>query len=147
MSKPAAPFAFTIRLVTWPEANHILTPIRHQVFVEEQHVPVDIELDEHDVVSTHALALSNSGQALGTGRLLHDGHIGRMAVLARARGYGVGSAILKTLIDLARERGMGCVRLHAQVAARSFYARHGFVAEDGTYMQAGIPHIHMQRDL
>jgi predicted GNAT family N-acyltransferase len=121
--------------------------IRKQVFVVEQGVPYEIELDEWDERSDHALAYDADGRAIGTGRLLPDGHIGRMAVLREARGQGVGSAILAALIDRAGARAMKRIELSAQTHAVPFYRRHGFSAFGEEYMEAGIPHLAMARDL
>jgi predicted GNAT family N-acyltransferase len=121
--------------------------IRFTVFVEEQRVPSEMELDEWDAPSLHALARDRSGSAIGTARLLPDGHIGRMAVLREARGSGAGSALLQTLMRAARERGDREVMLNAQTHALPFYRRFGFVEEGGEYDDAGIAHIAMRRPL
>lgn len=128
----------------WDSLGQAAGAVRHDVFVVEQGVPEALELDEMDACSLHALALDPSGQALGTGRLLPDGHIGRMAVLAAARGQGIGGAILGTLVEQARRRGDRFVLLHAQTHAEAFYRRHGFVPEGEQFMEAGIPHILMR---
>lgn len=133
-----------IELGAWDELANEATPIRHAVFVQEQGVPVDIELDEWDPVSLHAIARDGDGRAIGTGRLLPDGHIGRMAVLRTARGSGAGTAILLALMDAARERGHREVVLNAQTHAASFYRRLGFVEEGDVFDDAGIPHIAMR---
>jgi predicted GNAT family N-acyltransferase len=83
---------------------------------------------------------------VGTGRLLPDGHIGRMAVLRTARRGGVGGAILSTLLKAAGERGDRIVELSAQRYVEAFYRRHGFVAEGEPYLEAGIEHVRMRRD-
>ncbi len=134
-----------VELGDWPSMRSSAEPVRYAVFVEEQKVPAEIELDEFDPVSVHALALDGQGRALGTGRLLPDGHIGRMAVLKQARGRGVGSALLRRLIDAARLRGDRQLVLSAQTHAIAFYARFGFVAEGEVYDDAGIPHQRMRR--
>lgn len=136
-----------IELGAWDELAQEATPIRHAVFVQEQGVPVDIELDEWDPLSLHAIARDGDGRAIGTGRLLPDGHIGRMAVLRTARGSGAGTAILLALMDAARERGHREVVLNAQTHAASFYRRLGFVEEGDVFDDAGIPHIAMRRAL
>jgi predicted GNAT family N-acyltransferase len=133
-----------IQLGVWAEVRALAAPIRFAVFVEEQKVPAAIELDEHDAVSLHALAFDARASAVGTGRLLPDGHIGRMAVLAAARGGGVGSALLRALMDSARARGQREVMLSAQLHAVPFYRRHGFVAEGSVYREAGIAHVDMR---
>ena len=135
----------TVRVVTgtWQELGPAASAVRHAVFVREQGVPVDLELDEFDAVSLHALAYDGDN-VVGTGRLLPDGHIGRMAVERDARGAGVGSALLAALMAAARQRGDAEVVLHAQLTARDFYLRHGYVAEGDTFMDAGIEHIAMR---
>jgi len=135
-----------IELLPWKRARAHAAPIRFTVFVEEQRVPAEIELDEMDAKSLHAVAFGNR-LALGTGRLLPDGHVGRMAVLKDWRGRGVGSLILKALIDAARSRGDRELMLSAQVHAIAFYRAHGFVEEGAQYMEAGIPHVDMRRVL
>ncbi len=79
-----------IELLSWEEARAHASPIRFAVFVEEQGVPREIELDEHDPVSIHVVAFDDQ-QPVATGRLLPDGHIGRMAVLKDWRGRGIGA--------------------------------------------------------
>ena len=120
--------------------------IRHAVFVEEQGVPAEMELDEHDAASLHALAF-DGGTAVGTGRLLPDAHIGRMAVRKHFRGRGVGSALLLKLCEAARGRGDREVVLAAQVHALPFYRAHGFEPYGAVYHDAGIPHQDMRRAL
>lgn len=130
------------RVVTggWDALGAEAGRIRLEVFVEEQRVPLEEELDARDAQCLHAIAYDADGQAMGTGRLLPDGHIGRMAVRKPWRGQGVGSLLLTALMDAARRRGDAEVVLDAQLQARPFYARHGFVEEGETFMDAGIPH-------
>ena len=136
-----------VRLVTWEQAEQSLLAVRHTVFVQEQEVPAVLEQDGRDPVCVHALAEDDVGRAIGTGRLLPDGHIGRMAVLAEWRGRGVGSSLLGALVDAARIRGRTQVCLHAQVAACGFYERYGFVVTSGVYLEAGIEHVDMTATL
>lgn len=138
--------ALVVRLGSWDELSAQASPIRFTVFVDEQKVPVELELDEFDPLSCHALALAGD-EAIGTGRLLPDGHIGRMAVLAGWRGRGVGALLLQALIDEAKRRGMARVVLNAQTHALGFYARFGFVPEGEEYEEAGLPHRTMSRSL
>lgn len=137
----------TVELGGWDALAHEATPIRHAVFVREQGVPVDIELDDWDPLSLHAIARDGEGRAIGTGRLLPDGHIGRMAVLKEVRGRGAGTAILLALMDAARQRGRREVVLNAQTHAAPFYRRLGFVEEGDVFDDAGIDHIAMRRAL
>jgi predicted GNAT family N-acyltransferase len=135
---------YRVRLVDWREASGVLAAIRTTVFVGEQKVPPDIEIDGRDGACVHALAETADGTAIGTGRLMPDGRIGRMAVLAAWRGRGVGGAILAALRDEARRLGMRETHLHAQSHARAFYEKHGYRAEGDEYVEAGIPHVLMR---
>jgi predicted GNAT family N-acyltransferase len=142
-----------IELMGWERARAEASRIRFQVFVEEQGVPRDIELDERDARCVHALAHAD-GKAVGTGRLLPReedapavAHVGRMAVLAEWRGRGIGSRILEALIGEARERGDRQVALSAQIHALEFYRGHGFEPVGEIYEEAGIPHRKMRRGI
>ena len=135
-----------IELLPWERARAHAAPIRFAVFVEEQGVPLAMELDEMDDKSVHAVAYYRE-DPIGTGRLLPDGHIGRMAVLQPWRGRGIGGRILAKLMEAARARGDKEVVLSAQVHAMAFYRTHGFVEEGAEYMDAGIPHVDMRRRL
>jgi predicted GNAT family N-acyltransferase len=137
----------SIRILDWHAARIAALTVREAVFVVEQGVPPEIELDEWDPQCDHALALEPGGRAVGTGRLLPDGHIGRMAVLRDWRGRGVGGAILAALVERAAARGMTRLVLNAQTHAAPFYARYGFVAFGDEFMEADIPHVAMARDL
>jgi predicted GNAT family N-acyltransferase len=89
----------------------------------------------------------DDAKPVATGRLLPDGHIGRMAVLKDWRNRGIGSAMLKALVARAKENGYPEVVLSAQVHAMAFYGAHGFVAEGEEYLEAGIRHQAMKRRL
>ena len=134
-------------LLDWNAARTEAVPIRTVVFVEEQGVPAALELDAIDAQCDHAIARTPAGTAIATGRLLPDGHIGRMAVLADWRGRGVGRAVLEALMARASERGMTEVVLSAQTHAAPFYAKRGFVERGAIFMDAAIPHIEMSRRL
>jgi predicted GNAT family N-acyltransferase len=135
-----------IELLSWEKARADASPIRFEVFVAEQRVPAHIELDEMDARCVHAIAYEN-GAPIATGRLLPDGHIGRMAVLKPWRGRGVGSAILAALVKAARGRGDARIELSAQVHAVPFYLAHGFKPVGKVYEEAGIPHQAMAKAL
>jgi predicted GNAT family N-acyltransferase len=135
-----------IELLDWTAARAEASRIRTTVFVEEQGVPMAIEMDDKDAASAHAIAYDD-GRAVGTGRLLPDGHIGRMAVLKQSRGAGVGGAILDRLVEEARRRGMKEVVLAAQTHALDFYRKHGFREAGPVFEEAGIPHQDMRRVL
>ena len=142
-----SPHEFSLRTASWAADQAALQDLRRAVFIIEQQVPESLEWDEFDGVSVHALAQNAQGEAIGTGRLLPDGHIGRMAVRRDWRGRGVGGAILEFLIDCARRRGDRKLQLNAQTHAIGFYQRHGFVAQGEEFPDAGIPHRQMIRTL
>jgi predicted GNAT family N-acyltransferase len=106
-----------------------------------------MEYDAADPVSLHALARGPDDQAVGTGRLLPDGHLGRMAVLSDWRGKGVGTALLSRLIEAARDRQISRLALNAQLSAADFYRRFGFLEEGDDFIEAGIPHVAMVKRL
>jgi len=137
------PDHYRIQLMTWSDAKAPARAVRETVFVEEQGVPRELEWDEWDESSDHAIAVATGWEAIGTARLLPDGHVGRMAVLPQWRGRGVGAALLCALLGLARAKGMGAVMLNAQVHAAGFYRRFGFVDQGTQFLEAGIPHVPM----
>src|SRR6185436_16699255 len=136
-----------VQLMTWEEAQPVAAPIRFAIFVGEQNVPAGIELDEMDAKCMHAIAYDESGKAIGTGRLLPEGRIGRMAVVKEWRRRGVGADLLEALVAEARRRGHAEVTLSAQLQAAEFYRSHGFVAEGKVYTEAGILHQTMRKEL
>ncbi len=136
-----------VDVVDYPAQRDALHRVRHAVFVEEQQVPAALEIDALDPASVHVLARDGDGIPIGAGRLTPDGRIGRMAVLAAWRGKGVGEALLQALVEQARASGWREVGLHAQLPARVFYTRQGFLPEGAEFEEAGIAHQHMRRSL
>jgi predicted GNAT family N-acyltransferase len=141
------PAPFTIRVTIWAEALPLARPVRERVFIDEQRVPQELEWDEWDEASEHAVALDVQGNPIGTARLLPDGRIGRMAVLKEWRGKGVGGALLEAMLGRARVRSMPSALLHAQTHAAGFYRRFGFSERGEEFLEAGIPHVEMGLDL
>ena len=135
---------FSLRHVEWQRDSAAVRTVREAVFVIEQRVPVSLEWDGVDPQCVHVLA-EIDGIAVGTGRLLPDGHIGRMAVLAQWRGQGIGAAMLDWLLDIARKRKMTRIVLHSQSHAIAFYERAGFRIEGEEFMEAGIAHRRMTK--
>jgi predicted GNAT family N-acyltransferase len=120
-----------------------------RVFIEEQHVPEEIELDADDARAIHALALEGE-RPVGCGRMLErDGYvkIGRMAVLAERRRAGVGRGVLAFLVERARQRGFKRAVLDAQLHAEGFYLKQGFTPVGEMFEEAGIMHRRMERTL
>ena len=136
----------SIRQADWPLDAQALEQIRRRVFIDEQGVPRDIEWDGRDEQALHVIA-EHQGHAIGCGRLLEDGRIGRLAVLGDWRAQGVGRRLLSRLIELAQARGDSAVYLHAQADSVDFYTRAGFSAHGEAFDEADIAHFAMRRDL
>ncbi len=136
----------TIRIESgdWDSLRGDAAVIRYGVFVLEQNVPEDMELDLLDPVSRHWLARSPAGNAVATARLTPDHQLGRMAVLREWRGRGIGTRLVETIQQHALERQVAALILHAQLQAIPFYRRLGFLAEGPTFDDAGIPHRRMR---
>jgi len=139
--------AFRVERIDYATGVDALRAVREPVFVQEQQVPIELEWDELDPVCTHVLARDADGAPIGTGRLTPERKIGRMAVLPAWRGRGVGDALLLALVDEAKRQRWPEVKLHAQVTALGFYAKHGFVPVGPRFMEAGIEHQTMRRRL
>ena len=139
--------SFTIRRALWEADEPLIRGVREAVFVREQRIPVELEWDDADASATHVLAFAENGEAIGTGRQLPSGHIGRMAVLRAYRGQGVGRALLAALLDAARANGHAEVTLSAQTQVIGFYQRMGFLPVGEVYREAGIPHQRMRLGL
>ncbi|MBU3724388.1 MAG: GNAT family N-acetyltransferase [Burkholderiaceae bacterium] len=133
-----------LSLGSWSDLGNAAAKIRFAVFVDEQNVPQELELDDLDPLCVHAL-IQIDGQPVATGRLCPDGRIGRMAVIKAFRGQGLGDEILGALISAAASRGQSETHLHAQVHALGFYERHGYTADGPEFEEAGIAHRTMRR--
>ena len=120
--------------------------IRYKVFVGEQKVPEELEIDGLDDQAKHVLAFVD-GVSIGTGRILSDGHIGRVAVLKDYRSLGIGKSIMKELIKWAQNMNLEKAWLSSQWHAHSFYLDLGFVCVGEIYKEAGIDHIKMFKKL
>ncbi len=136
-----------VQQVSHADAHVAIHDVRQRVFVQEQGIAAELERDALDPVSAHVLALNSDNQPVGTGRLAPDGRIGRMAVLAGHRSRGVGEALLEALVEAGRRLGLAELHLHAQLPARDFYARQGFLPEGEVFEEAGIGHQQMRRRL
>ena len=140
-----------LRSGNWNDLGRLAERLRMKVFVKEQGVPREIEIDEFDTMCRHVVVVNRLGHAVATGRLVSDApgvaRIGRMAVARELRGSRVGRQVLDALVQAARDRGDTHAVLHAQVHAQNFYARAGFVPEGAVYEEAGIDHITMRMTL
>ena len=120
--------------------------IRFEVFVDEQNVPEELEIDGLDEEAKHVLAYIDN-EAIGTGRILSDGHIGRVAVLKKHRGLGIGKFLMQELITCSDEKKKKKLWLASQWHAHGFYLDLGFDCEGEIYEEAGIDHIKMSKKL
>jgi predicted GNAT family N-acyltransferase len=123
--------------------------VRFAVFVDEQQIPRELEMDDRDAECRHWLATDERGEPVGTVRLDLDarGKVGRLAVLARERGRGVGRALMERVHELARARGLASVWCHAQITAVPFYERLGYRIASEPFEEAGIEHVRMEYGL
>ncbi len=138
---------FTVSLITWHDGHPLLKSIRESVFVVEQGVPAELEWDGLDEGARHALAISHKGDAIGCGRMLSNGHIGRISVLPQWRKQKVGTAIMEALLAYARSHDFQNVDVDAQTHAMPFYRKFDFVEHGEVFMDAGLPHIKMALSL
>lgn len=137
-----------IRLADFERDRELIRDVRFAVFVEEQGVPPEIEMDDADPRCVHVLAFFDES-AVGTARLdvEHGGKVGRLAVTKPMRGRGVGTALMRRLHEVARERGLRGVWCHAQLAAEPFYAKLGYESSGERFDEAGIEHVRMDKRL
>ena len=131
---------FYIELATYGVDSEALIEVRNSVFVVEQGIPSEVEFDGLDKLCQHFVARDVQGRPIGTGRLSPQGQIGRMAVLTKWRGQGVGASLLRVIIEKARNVGLTEVTANAQVSALGFYKKFGFSERGETFDEAGIPH-------
>jgi len=129
---------------SWKQSRQELKQIRTSVFIEEQHVPTELEWDEFDEQSIHFLALLNNNP-IATARLKPDGQIGRMAIIKNYRNKGIGTELLKTVLLQAKNYDYNMVYVHAQKQAINFYKQFNFIHNGTEFMDAGIKHIAMYK--
>jgi len=117
--------------------------VRTKVFVREQGIDLELDFDGLDEDALHILVFANS-KSVGTGRMLDDGHIGRIAVLKDFRGQGIGAMIVKALIKEAKNKNYKRLYLGSQLYATAFYEKLGFKTCGEVFMDAGLEHIEME---
>lgn len=130
----------------WQKHKEELSAVRHEVFVIGQNVPVEREVEEADAKYTHILAKAGD-KPIGTARLTTDGHIGRVAVLKEYRKYGIGKEMMCQIEEIAFELGFEQVDLNSQCHAVPFYESLGYEAFGDVFLDAGIEHRHMKKNL
>jgi predicted GNAT family N-acyltransferase len=127
--------------------------VRRTVFIEEQQVPEEIEMDQHDEAEAetiHFVAYAGD-KPVGAGRLRTYapgvGKVERVAVLASERGTGLGRQIMLAMEEAARKKGYARLKLNAQTHARRFYEKLGYIPVGEVFHEAGIEHIAMEKPL
>ena len=134
-----------IKIVTYDNQNEkIIRSIRDDVFINEQGIDPKIEFDGLDDSAIHTIIFVNE-KPVGTGRVLKDGHIGRIAVLSEFRGQSIGSKIIYSLTDVAIKNDYQRVYLGSQKHAIDFYTKLGFTPFGEEFIEAGIVHLSMQK--
>ena len=136
---------FSVRSASWQEDKEQLMRIRHQVFVLEQQVPIELESDSYDQSSWYVLAESSDAEPIACARLQKNGKVTRIAVLKNWRRQGVARAMLTRLIETAAQHQIEPLYLHAQLSAISLYLEFGFTQTGEQFEEAGITHIKMTR--
>ncbi len=136
---------YTIIQADWSSEQADIKLVRETVFMQEQNVSAELEWDGLDDKAIHLLARDDFGKAIGTARLLPDGHIGRLAVLKPWRSKGIGKALLTRLLGVAKKNKLNKVDLNAQSQAVGFYEKLGFTANGEEFLDANILHQHMEK--
>lgn len=123
--------------------------VRRRVFVEEQRVPMELEIDEYEDEATHFVAYID-GEPVGTARLRWKDHLTakaeRVAVMKPYRGNGIGKLLMQALEEEARRKNATSIQLHAQIQAQQFYERLGYKAYGDLFFDANIKHIAMKKN-
>ncbi|WP_160726042.1 GNAT family N-acetyltransferase [Bacillus sp. USDA818B3_A] len=138
--------------ITMDEELKAAFAIRKQVFVEEQGVPLKDEFDQFDTLNglcEHILVHYNE-TSVGTGRIRFIDGVGkleRICILEPYRNFGLGKIIIKALEEIAEEQGVSQVKLHGQTHAEGFYQKLGYRTSSDIFMEDGIPHILMLKEI
>ncbi|KRN28411.1 hypothetical protein IV38_GL001411 [Lactobacillus selangorensis] len=131
---------------------HESLAIREAVFVNEQHVPTTLEIDADEDKARYFVGYADNGRPVATARVLpvakNGWHIQRVAVIKSKRHLGLGQELLEFIEKAARSHHITSLQLGAQAQARGFYEKLGYhVLSEDTFMDAGIPHYAMEKDL
>ncbi|MFT4412422.1 GNAT family N-acetyltransferase [Fredinandcohnia humi] len=137
------------KIVTTAKEIEDAYKIRKIVFVDEQNVPIEEEIDQYEDSATHIVLYDNS-EPVGAGRFREVdgfGKVERICVLSTHRKKGAGNIIMDKIEGLAKERGFTKVKLNAQTHAEAFYKKLGYETVSDIFMDAGIPHVTMIKEL
>ncbi|WP_202078719.1 GNAT family N-acetyltransferase [Caldalkalibacillus salinus] len=142
---------FDVKHVQTDQQQQDAFHVRHEVFVQEQQVPAELEVDEHEDNSEHVVAYDQTHQPVGAGRLRPisntAGKVERVSVMKRLRGEGLGFQIMKKIEEVAQKKGLTELILHAQAHAEDFYLRLGYETVSEPFEEAGIEHVKMKKEL
>ena len=127
---------------SWDQSLKEISEVRHKVFVVEQSIPPEIEMDGKDSDCIHFLALEQS-KPIGAARLQKYGKIERVSVLREYRTKGIGTAIMRMVIERANDLNVEKIFLHSQMDSKNFYQQLGFVQHGKTFFEANKLHIEM----
>lgn len=133
---------YQIQSGTWSELESQAKLIRRAVFIEEQNIPESEEWDAQDPISLHFIVYEQD-QVIATARLLENHSIGRVAVLKKYRGLGIGQLLMQHIIQVAKDQNRPLLKLSSQVHATKFYENLGFQLQGTEYLDCGIPHVDM----
>ena len=132
--------SLTYHRVTWAQASDEILSIRHKVFIVERHFEENILCDIEDKECIHLIARNNEGRVIACARLNPNGRISRIAVSLAYRGEGIGSRILRELVNISKQNKIKLVSLNAEIDKKHLYDRQNFSAVGPVYMKQGIPH-------
>jgi predicted GNAT family N-acyltransferase len=142
---------YIVRFASTPAERDAAFAVRRAVFEVEQNVPRPLDRDTDDSNADHVVAMDEAGACVGTGRVVRADsrscRLGRMAVVASRRCQGVGAAMLEALEHMAVLRGLAEISVKAQLPAESFYANRGYVREGDAFVDEGVPHVLMRKQL
>ncbi|MFC3040559.1 GNAT family N-acetyltransferase [Virgibacillus xinjiangensis] len=124
--------------------------VRTKVFVEEQKVPTEEEIDQYDETATHLIGYDQQGEPIAASRLRfidEFGKLERICVRKEERGKSYGADMIAAMEKIIVDHGYRKAKLNAQIQAKGFYQRLGYQTISGEFMDAGIPHVTMVKDL
>ena len=139
-----------IKIVTNEEELQQAYQVRKIVFVDEQKVPIEEEIDHLEEESTHFLVMNENDEPIGAGRFRivdNYGKVERICVLPQARSTGVGRSLMEAIEQHALSQGLEITKLNAQVQAIPFYKSLGYGIISEEFLDAGIPHRTMKKRL
>ena len=142
-SKVSKKNSISIIKTSWLEHSVQISSIRDVVFIQEQAVPKNIEMDGKDSECIHFL-MSYDDNPIGTARIKMSGKIERVSILKPNRNMGLGSKLMSFIIDAAKENRFERIYLHSQMESIGFYKNLGFIEEGDVFREAGIDHVLME---